>query len=46
MSDPDRGKKTRYTPDFKAKVALDAIQGEQTQAELSAKHDVHPNMVN
>lgn len=28
----------RYTADFKAKVALEAIKGELTQAELSSKH--------
>ena len=39
------GKRTRYSPEFKAKVALDAIRGELTLAELSAKHGVHPNMI-
>ena len=35
----------RYGAEFKAKVALDAIRGEQTLAELSAKHGIHPTMI-
>jgi len=35
----------RYTADFKAKVALEAIRGEQTLAELSAKHGIHQTMI-
>ena len=31
----------RYTADFKAKVALEAIRGELTLAELAAKHGIH-----
>ncbi|EDP62642.1 Transposase (class V) [alpha proteobacterium BAL199] len=31
----------RYTADFKAKVALEAIRGELTLAELAAKHSIH-----
>ena len=31
----------RHTPEFKAKVALDAMKGEQTLAELGAKHGIH-----
>jgi transposase len=30
---------------FKAKVALDAVKGDKTIAELAHKHDVHPNQV-
>ena len=39
------GKRTGYFPEFKAKVALEAIRGELTLAELSARHGVHPNMI-
>ena len=35
----------RYGAEFKAKVALDAIRGEQTLAELSAKHGIHQAMI-
>ena len=39
------GRRTRYSAEFKAKVALDAIRGELTLAELAKKHGVHPNVV-
>jgi len=39
------GKRTRYSAEFKAKVALDAIRGEQTLSELAARHGVHPNLI-
>ncbi len=35
----------RYGAAFKAKVALEAIRGEETTAELGARHSVHPAMV-
>jgi len=43
----EMGKVTRkrYGSEFKAKVALDAIRGEQTLAELSAKHGIHQTMI-
>jgi transposase len=35
----------RHTAEFKARVALEAIKGEQTLAEIGAKHGVHLTMV-
>ena len=34
-----------HTPGFKAKVALAAIKGEKTLAELAHQYDVHPNQI-
>jgi transposase len=39
-------KRKRYVASFKAKVALEALRGEMTMSELSAKYGVHPNMIN
>ncbi len=35
----------RFTSGFKAKVALEALRGDKTIQEISAKHNVHPNQV-
>jgi transposase len=35
-------KRKKYFPDFKAKVALEAIREEISMAELSKKYAVHP----
>ena len=34
-----------HAPAFKAKVALAAIKGERTLAELAQQYDVHPNQI-
>ena len=35
----------RYTPAFKAKVALAAIKGDKTLVELSEQFDIHANQI-
>ena len=34
-----------HNPAFKAKVALAAVKGEKTLAELAQQYDVHPNQI-
>ena len=38
-------KRRRYSADFKAKVALEALRGELTTAQLATRHGIHPTMV-
>ena len=35
-----------FSPDFMAKVALAAIKGDMTTAELSSKYEVHRSQIN
>jgi len=35
----------RFTADFKAKVALEALWGDRSIQEIAARHKVHPNQV-
>lgn len=39
-------KRRQYSPEFKAKVALAAIRGEKTIAELGAQYEIYPAQVN
>lgn len=40
-----RRPRRNHSPDFKAKVALAAIRGDKTVAELAQHFDVHPNRI-
>ena len=40
-----RRARRNHSPTFKAKVALDAVRGEKTLAELAKQHDVHANQI-
>lgn len=40
-----RRTRRNHTPTFKAKVALAAIKGEKTLAELAQQYDVHANQI-
>lgn len=39
------GKRKRYSADFKAKVALEALRGELTVSQLVSKHGVHQTLI-
>ena len=38
-------KRRKFSAEFKARVALEALVGDRTLAELAKKHDIHPNMI-
>ena len=38
-------KRRRFTGEFKAKVALEALRGERPIQDIAAKYGVHPNQV-
>ncbi len=35
----------RFSSDFKAKIALEALRGDRTIQEIASRHKVHPNQV-
>ena len=39
-------KRKQYSSEFKAKVALAAIRGEETVPQLAARHGLHPTQIN
>jgi transposase-like protein len=40
-----RRKRRNHRPEFKAKVAFEALKGEQTIAEIADKYELHTNQV-
>ena len=40
-----RRPRRNHSPSFKAKVALEALKGEQTTIEIAERFDVHPNQI-
>jgi len=40
-----RKKRRKFTPAFKARVAIEAIKERETLSELSRRFEVHPNMI-
>ena len=40
-----RRKRRNHSPEFKAKVAIAAIKGDRTLAEMAQQFDVHPNQI-
>jgi transposase-like protein len=41
-----RNKRKQYSPQFKAKVALEAVKGEKTVSELASQYTLHPTVIN
>jgi transposase-like protein len=44
-NDMSRRPRRNHSPAFKAKVALAAIRGDKTLAELASQFDLHPNQI-
>ena len=38
-------KRRKYSAELKAKIALEALRGEATLAELASRYKVHPNLI-
>ncbi len=41
-----RRPRRNHSPAFKAQVALEAVRGEKTLAEIAQRHDLHPTQIN
>ncbi len=41
-----KNKRKQYSPQFKAKVALEAVRGDKTVSELSSQYELHPTVIN
>lgn len=39
-------KRKQYNPEFKARVALEAVRGEKTTSELASQYQLHPTVIN
>ncbi|MBE9077769.1 transposase [Romeria aff. gracilis LEGE 07310] len=39
-------KRRQYSPEFKAKIAIAALRGDKTVAELASQYEIHPTMLN
>jgi transposase len=39
-------KRRQYSPEFKAKLAIAALRGDKTAAELASQYEIHPTMLN
>ena len=40
-----QGRRNKFKPDFKAKVALEALKGDKSVAELAQIYEVHPTQI-
>ncbi len=38
-------KRRKFTPSFKAKIALESIKGVKTISEIAQKHKIHPTQI-